>query len=690
MRRLVFSIIVATGFVMVGSSSASAADPTPAATVSAKSTPGKKLCKIVDKRLDEISGLVATKSGFVAVDDGTQDEAKKKIFFLDKKCAVIDEQEFSGAGPFDPEDLILSADQSTLWIADIGDNGVRDADAKPRSTIALWSMPVSGAKKPVIHRLAYPSGDAHDAEALLLDGDGTPLIVTKEIGRTAGVYQPTGPLTARSSQGVPMKKVADLAVNATETAGNAVARIGNKTITGGAVAPGGKKVALRTYTDALEWDVTGGDVLAALKKEPRTTGLPNEPFGESLSYSADGKTFLTASDINGIAETPNWIRQYTPATEVAGISEKSASKDDGGSWYSDLTVDDITYIVAGFGGLGLLLVAAGAFGIVRFRKSPAAAAADDADDDDGLGLNTADPETELIGVGGAPPRSAGAYGGGGPVYGGARQGPPPGAPQSGGPQSGGPQSGGPQSGGPQRGNAVYAAGAGGGAPAGAPAGGPQYARPGQPPRPPKQQQPMRGPQPPRSPQQSPARGPQPPARAPQAPARGPQQTPARGPQQAPSRGPQQPPSRSPQQTPAGGPQQAPPGRGPQQPPARGPQQAPARGPQQASPRGPQQAPARGPQQAPARGPQQTPARGPQQTPPRGPQQAPGRGSQQPPARGPKQPPARGPQQQPGRGGQQPPMRAPQPPRGPQQGPGVYGGNGGGRPPQGRDDYDEHR
>ena len=66
MRRLVFSIVLRCrawwGSVGTG---AFAADPTPTATVSAKATPGKKICKIQDPRLDEVSGLVATKSGFV-------------------------------------------------------------------------------------------------------------------------------------------------------------------------------------------------------------------------------------------------------------------------------------------------------------------------------------------------------------------------------------------------------------------------------------------------------------------------------------------------------------------------------------------------------------------------------------------------------------------------------------------------
>ena len=134
-------------------------------------------------------------------------------------------------------------------------------------------------------------------------------------------------------------------------------------------------MVLRTYTDALEWDVTDGDVLAALKTKPRVTGLPNEPFGEAITYSADGKTLL-----HGLRHGPaddedaaNYILSYTPATKVVAGERRTRggrTKVGGSSWYSDLSLDDITYLVGGVGVLGVILVGAGIFGIVRSRKKP--------------------------------------------------------------------------------------------------------------------------------------------------------------------------------------------------------------------------------------------------------------------------------------------------------------------------------
>jgi len=236
MRRFVFPFIVATGLVMVGPSLAFADEPAP--TVSVPATAGKKGCKVTSEKLDEISGLVATSAGYVMVNDSTEDESHKKIFFLDTKCKIVNEVAFTGKGPRDPEDLLLSPDGKTLWIADIGDNSYNKNDGNRRATIGFWKMAADGSGKPTLNRVRYPEGDYHDAEAMLLTGDGTPLVVTKEIGKPALLYQPTGALQPDNEAGVPLKRVGQLTLSPTVTPGNSYARLGNKTISGGAVAPG--------------------------------------------------------------------------------------------------------------------------------------------------------------------------------------------------------------------------------------------------------------------------------------------------------------------------------------------------------------------------------------------------------------------------------------------------------------------
>ncbi|MEV8506519.1 hypothetical protein AB0368_17155 [Actinoplanes sp. NPDC051475] len=423
MRRLVFPVMLASGLVMMGAVPASA-EPAPAAT-SGKAAAGKKVCKVTDPLLNELSGIVATDDGYVVINDGS-DAQRQKVFFLDDGCDIIKRVPFSGNGPRDTEDMVLSPDGKTLWIADTGDNGVRKRPPEHRETVSVWTMPVDGSKEPKIHRLTYPAGDYHDAEALLLDGDGKPIIVTKEVTGPAMLYTPAAALKTNNSEGVPLKKVGQLELPRTDTQGTAFARLAQGVVTGAAIAPGGDKIVIRTYLDAFEWDVTNGNILAALKNKPRGTGLPGEPFGEAITYSADGKTFATVSDFGDIddEESVNNILRYTPATQVVeantDAAKKSAASSGGPSWLSDLSLSDLTYLVGGIGILGALLVGAGILGIIRARKKPLPEPAAKSTDPTG-GPKPGDAETELLSVGG-PAQRSGVYGAGSApgVYGGAK------------------------------------------------------------------------------------------------------------------------------------------------------------------------------------------------------------------------------------------------------------------------------
>jgi hypothetical protein len=433
MRRVVSSVTVALGLfgATVALAGVAAAAPAPGSSGPPAVNPGQKRCTITDERLRELSGLVATKSGFIVINDGTDIAARKRIFFLDSKCKISKEPvRYSGQGPFDTEDLALSKDGNTLWIADTGDN----ADSKERRTrVALWSMPVSGTKQPTLHRLSYPEGKPHDAEALLIGDDGKPLIITKVTSGKAEIYTPSAALKSGDTEPVPMRKAGEIALPKTQTE-NALNTFGRIAITGASRAPDGSRVVLRTYADAFEFDVTGGDIVGALTTgKPRVTPLA-DPFGEAISYTSDGKSFLTVSDAARFAEDePLDILSYTPSstTAVPLAPEEGGKPAASKSWTDGLSLDDITYLVGAVGLIGLLLVAAGIAGIVRARRRPPTAEESDSSDPD------SDPFGPRTGraVEGSPAdgdrRSGGVYGGGAPaggaVYGGGsgRGGPAP-------------------------------------------------------------------------------------------------------------------------------------------------------------------------------------------------------------------------------------------------------------------------
>ncbi|WP_327032344.1 hypothetical protein [Micromonospora ureilytica] len=385
MRRVVSSVTVALGLLgaTVALAGVAAAAPAPGASGPPAANPGQKRCAIADERLRELSGLVATKSGFIVINDSTEVTARKRVFLLDSKCKISKEPvRYSGQGPFDTEDLALSKDGRTLWIADTGDN----PDSKERrSRVALWSMPVTGAKEPTLHRLSYPEAKPHDAEALLIGDDGKPLIITKVTSGKAEIFTPSAALKSGDTDPVPMRKAGEITLPKTETE-NTLNTFGRIAITGASRAPDGTRVVLRTYADAFEFDVTAGDIVGALTTgKPRVTPLA-DPFGEAISYTSDGKSFLTVSDATRFAEDePLDILSYTPSSSTAAplAAEEGGKPAASKSWTDGLSLDDITYLVGAVGLIGLLLVASGIFGIVRARRRPPGADASDASDADG-------------------------------------------------------------------------------------------------------------------------------------------------------------------------------------------------------------------------------------------------------------------------------------------------------------------
>ncbi|TCB96284.1 hypothetical protein E0H26_16905 [Micromonospora zingiberis] len=457
-----------------GPGSAVALGPVSAGLGSALAKAGKKQCTVTDSRLRELSGLVVTRDGYIVINDSTDQDSRKRVFYLDKDCQVTRDIPYSGAGPFDTEDLALSPDRKTLWIADTGDNVT---SRQRRERVAVWSMPVNASKQPVLHRLSYPDGKPRDAEALLIGDDNLPLIITKVTAGKAEIFTPDGPLKTGATEPVPMKKLGDVELPKTDTE-NPLSTFGRVAITGAARSPDGNRVVLRTYADAFEYDVQNGDIVGALTTgTPRVTALA-DPFGEAIAYSTDGKTFLTVSDAGHLDdEDPVDILSYTPSTEgPKNLAEDpdAAKKSAGQSFLDGLTLNDITYLIASVGVLGALLVGAGIFGILRARKRPTPAGKNG---DDGPRSarkdDEADPATDRArgGVYGGGGASGGVYGGSpnGERPGGARSGPVYGARPANGGGGGRPAGGGVYGGGGRSGEA--APGYGGRSGAGRPAGG---------------------------------------------------------------------------------------------------------------------------------------------------------------------------------------------------------------------------
>lgn len=294
-----------------------------APTQQASGTP-VEVCRITDPAVTEVSGLAVTATGYLVENDSNPDPAKTRVFTLDKACKVTGSVQYPRTAR-DPEDLAVDR-KGTVWVADIGDNGpMTGGSGTRRSTIALWSM-AAGSKALKIHRLVYPDGVPRDAEALLIDGQGRPVIVTKD--PNGEVFRLDTPLPTDNTTGAALTKVGAFEPQRTGTS-NPWGFLGIAWVTGAAVSADGTRAVVRTYADAYEFEVTGGDVAKAITSgKPTVTALPDEPQGEAIAYTADATGLLTVSDQDGpvvILRYPSGLKAAPPSSAAPSATQAAAA-----------------------------------------------------------------------------------------------------------------------------------------------------------------------------------------------------------------------------------------------------------------------------------------------------------------------------------------------------------------------------
>jgi hypothetical protein len=257
------------------------------------------VCEVTDARLNEASGLLASRRnpGYYYTHNDSQGESH--VFVLDRSGRICLTIRLSGATNVDWEDIALAPGSESggydVCVADIGDNKARRADI----TIYRFAEPLLDAATrgagvldvtPGVFRGRY-AGGPRNAEGFVVDAAGHGWVLSKRLDGKCDAYRLEAPWKTD-------------AVNVLQRVGSLRFPVGvvplATMVTAADVAPDSSRLATRSYVGGWEWELPAGKdadcLAAAFKQAPKALRLATEVQGEAICYSADGKAVLTVSE----------------------------------------------------------------------------------------------------------------------------------------------------------------------------------------------------------------------------------------------------------------------------------------------------------------------------------------------------------------------------------------------------------
>lgn len=222
------------------------------------------------------------------------------IFALDKTGKRLATFSVTDAKNTDWEDMAIRKEKSGecfLYIGEIGNN------ARSRGEFAIYkvkepkvigeNLPESSKKNPIpteavtaTIKFQYPDM-RHDAETLMIHPQtGDIYVLTKRLSGASAVYKLKADYDLNQIN--TLEKITDFSVPA----------IPNGLLTGGSIAPDGKRAVICDYLAAYELilpkDAKNFDDI--WRQKPQKIELGERPQGESIAYAADGKSIYATSE----------------------------------------------------------------------------------------------------------------------------------------------------------------------------------------------------------------------------------------------------------------------------------------------------------------------------------------------------------------------------------------------------------
>lgn len=265
---------------------------------------GRPLCRFADNRIDESSGVACPLTGdyfFTHNDSGD----RARFFAVNRAGQTLAVFRVPGAEAVDWEDMARGPGEggkSALYLGDIGDN-----DQK-RATVQVYRVPeppvdparrnVEAATAPAVrYDFRYPEGPQNAESLLVHPVTGRIYLVTKDASLS---YVYAAPVRLTPGKTHTLQKIGAIDFGKLPSPAESLSeRLKRLLATGAAFSRDGKRIIVRSYLEAYEWNVSNGDVAAALKKAPTRIGLTATSQGEAITYVGNSYNLLITSEGKG-------------------------------------------------------------------------------------------------------------------------------------------------------------------------------------------------------------------------------------------------------------------------------------------------------------------------------------------------------------------------------------------------------
>ncbi|MFZ4517158.1 MAG: hypothetical protein ACOYOP_02145 [Microthrixaceae bacterium] len=261
--------------------------------------PAQAVGRLGDPTLVEASGLAASRRNPGVLWSITDGESPT-LFAMDEGGRALARFRIDGARPLDVEDIAVGPGTrpgtSDVFLADIGGNSGRNqlkVYRLPEPAVDAGAPVAAGAEPPtttvdaVRIDLAYPEDASADAEAFVVDPrTGDWFVITKRLDGDSRVDR-LAAADATPGRVRTLERVGTLGLPL----------LPDPLVTAADISPDGSMVAVRTYRKLYLYPrAERATVAEALQGERCAYDGADEPQGESIAFSADGRDLFSTSE----------------------------------------------------------------------------------------------------------------------------------------------------------------------------------------------------------------------------------------------------------------------------------------------------------------------------------------------------------------------------------------------------------